>query len=97
MSDRGPGGGTVPYETRVQRFTLDVDRATGRISNFQIQAPIKFTSQGQALNGVAPNPTSAVGKAFDPEGIVINPVNVPDSRRHRQRLQRDAEQRRHKV
>ena len=75
VSDRGPGGGTLPYETRVQRFTLDVDRATGRISNFQIQATIKFTSQGQALNGLAPNPTNAVGKAFDPEGIVINPVN----------------------
>ncbi len=75
VSDRGPGGGTLPYETRVQRFTLDVDRATGRISNFQIQATIKFTSQGQALNGLAPNPTSTLGKAFDPEGIVINPVN----------------------
>ncbi len=75
VSDRGPGGGTLPYETRVQRFTLDVDRATGRISNFQIQATIKFTSQGQALNGLAPNPTNVLGKSFDPEGIVINPVN----------------------
>jgi hypothetical protein len=75
VSDRGPGGGTLPYETRVQRFTLDVDRATGRISNFQIQATIKFTSQGQALSGLAPNPTNLLGRSFDPEGIVINPVN----------------------
>lgn len=73
--DRGPGGGTLPYETRVQRFTLDVDHATGRISNFQIAATIKFTSQGTALNGLAPNPKSTLGKSFDPEGIVINPVN----------------------
>ncbi|MBC7563427.1 MAG: esterase-like activity of phytase family protein [Gemmatimonadaceae bacterium] len=73
--DRGPGGGTLPYETRVQRFTLDVDHATGRISNFQIAATIKFTSQGTALNGLAPNPKSTIGKSFDPEGIVINPVN----------------------
>ncbi len=75
VSDRGPGGGTIPYETRVQRFTIDVDQATGRISNFQIQATVKFTSGGVALNGLAPNPVSTLGKSFDPEGIVINPVN----------------------
>ena len=75
VSDRGPGGGTLPYETRVQRFTLDVDRATGRISNFQIQATVKFTSQGTALNGLAPNPKNTLGRSFDPEGIVINPLN----------------------
>ena len=34
LSDRGPGGGTLPYDVRVQRFTLDVDRSTGAISNF---------------------------------------------------------------
>ena len=75
VSDRGPGGGTLPYETRVQRVSLDVDLATGRISNFQIQATIKFTSQGRALNGLAPSPTNLLGKSFDPEGIVINPLN----------------------
>ncbi len=75
VSDRGPGGGTIGYETRVQRFTLDVDLATGRISNFQVQATIKFTSRGTALNGLAPNPVSTLGNSFDPEGIVINPVN----------------------
>jgi hypothetical protein len=74
-SDRGPGGGTLPYETRLQRFTLDVDVATGRISNFQVQATIKLTSGGQPLNGLAPNPTGTLGRSFDPEGIVINPVN----------------------
>jgi hypothetical protein len=75
VSDRGPGGGTLPYETRIQRFSLDVDRATGRISNFQVQQTIKFTSGGAALSGLAPNPVSTLGKAFDPEGVVINPVN----------------------
>ncbi len=35
LSDRGPGGGTLSYETRVQRFTLDIDTTTGAISNFQ--------------------------------------------------------------
>ncbi|MCC7052057.1 MAG: esterase-like activity of phytase family protein [Gemmatimonadaceae bacterium] len=75
VSDRGPGGGTLPYETRVQRFTLDVDLATGRISNFQVQATVKFTSRGAALSGLAPNPVATLGSAFDPEGIVINPLN----------------------
>ena len=75
VSDRGPGGGTLPYETRVQRFSLDVNLATGQISNFQVQATIKFTSGGAALNGLAPNPVSSLGKSFDPEGIAINPLN----------------------
>ena len=34
LSDRGPGGGLMSYDTRVQRFTLDVDMGTGAISNF---------------------------------------------------------------
>ena len=25
LSDRGPGGGTLSYETRLHRFTIDVD------------------------------------------------------------------------
>ena len=75
VSDRGPGGGTLPYETRVQRFSLDVDLTNGRISNFQIKATIKFTNGGVALNGLAPNPVSTLGRSFDPEGIAINPVN----------------------
>ena len=53
VSDRGPGGGTLNYETRVQRFTLDV-AANGAISNFQIAETVKFTQGGQALNGLAP-------------------------------------------
>jgi hypothetical protein len=35
LSDRGPGGGTLSYDTRVQRFTLDINPATGAISNFR--------------------------------------------------------------
>lgn len=74
LSDRGPGGGTLPYETRVQRFTLDINANTGAISNFQIQQTVKFTSAGIALNGQAPATPSLLGKSFDPEGIVVNPV-----------------------
>lgn len=72
LSDRGPGGGLLNYETRVQRFTLDV-APNGAISNFQVSATIKFNDAGQAFNGIAPNPTSTLGRAFDPEGFVVNP------------------------
>lgn len=74
LSDRGPGGGTLPYETRVQRFTLDV-AANGVISNFKVAATVKFSRDGNAMNGLAPNPGNVLGNAFDPEGFVVNPTN----------------------
>jgi hypothetical protein len=43
ISDRGPGGGVLDYATRVQRFTIDVNRVTGRIANFRVRETIKFT------------------------------------------------------
>ena len=73
LSDRGPGGGTINYDTRVQRFTLDVNQNTGTISNFKVVETVIFKSAGQGLNGIAPNPSSSLGLAFDPEGFVINP------------------------
>lgn len=75
LSDRGPGGGTLDYGTRVQRFTLDVNQQTGAISNFRIVQTVQFTSGGQAMNGIAPSPSNKLGRAFDPEGFVINPRN----------------------
>lgn len=73
LSDRGPGGGTISYDTRAQRFTLDVNQTTGAISNFKIVETVVFKSNGQGLNGLAPSPTSTLGLAADPEGFVINP------------------------
>ncbi len=75
LSDRGPGGGTLNYETRVQRFTLDVNPTTGAISNFNIAQTLKFSRGGNAMNGSAPNPANVLGNAFDPEGFVVNPLN----------------------
>ena len=72
VSDRGPGGGTLNYETRIQRFTLDV-ATNGAISNFQIAETVKFTQGGQALNGLAPAVAGVLGRSFDPEGMVIVP------------------------
>jgi hypothetical protein len=73
LSDRGPGGGTLDYNTRLQRFSLDVDKATGAISNFQIQQTILFRNGSTYLNGLAPASASTLGYSFDPEGIVVLP------------------------
>jgi hypothetical protein len=73
LSDRGPGGGTLPYETRVQRFTIDIG-ANGQISNFAVAQTVLFKQNGAAMNGLAPNPKSQLGRSFDPEGFVVNPL-----------------------
>ena len=75
LSDRGPGGGTLAYDTRVQRFTLDVDAVSGAISNFKVVQTVKFSSGGVAFNGLAPASAGSLGSAFDPEGFVVNPRN----------------------
>ena len=75
VSDRGPGGGTISHETRAQRFTIDVNAASGAISNFQVQQTVKFTKDGIAFNGLAPASSGILGNAHDPEGLVINPRN----------------------
>ena len=73
LSDRGPGGGLLRYETRVQRFTLDFS-ATGAISNFNVVETIKFSNGGVPFNGQAPGVGSLLGSSFDPEGLVVNPI-----------------------
>ena len=78
LSDRGPGGGVLSYDTRVQRFTLDIDPATGAISKFKIVETVLFKNKvGEAMDGIAPGAAldaSNLGNSFDPEGIVINPA-----------------------
>ena len=73
LSDRGPGGGTISYDTRLNRFSLDVNPLTGAISNFAVQQTILFRDGAQTFNGLAPNPSNNLGNAFDPEGMVILP------------------------
>jgi hypothetical protein len=74
LSDRGPGGGALNYETRVQRFRLNIDRATGAISGFKILKTVIFKDESRdPLDGIAPDPTSVLGNAFDPEGFVVHP------------------------
>ncbi|HZO37681.1 MAG TPA: esterase-like activity of phytase family protein [Methylomirabilota bacterium] len=64
VSDRGPGGGVLDYATRVQRFTLDVDPVTGRISNFRVKETIKFTDP-KGLLSAPTNPGVASPKALN--------------------------------
>ena len=73
QSDRGPGGGTLSYETRVQRFTLAVDMSTGAISNFQVVQTLKFTDSGLAFNGLAPTTPSVLGRSQDPKVLSSTP------------------------
>lgn len=78
LPDRGPGGGLVPYETRVQQFTATVNPTTGAVGNFQVTKTIKFKSAdgSQAFNGLNPallnggNKTT-LGRSFDPEGFAV--------------------------
>jgi hypothetical protein len=74
LSDRGPGGGTLHYATRVQRFKIDINKRTGAISKFKILKTVIFRDEdGHPLDGIAPNPTSQLGNSFDPEGFVVHP------------------------
>jgi hypothetical protein len=74
LSDRGPGGGTLDYEVRVHRFTIDVNKHTGEISNFQVRKTFIFRKGAQAFNGLAPAVAGPLGVAFDPEGVVVHPL-----------------------
>ncbi len=80
VADRGPGGGTIGYNTRVQKFSLDVDPDSGKISNFKLLKTILFKQpDGTNFNGFSPeldpengNP-SLQDRSLDPEGFVVSP------------------------
>jgi hypothetical protein len=89
LADRGPGGGGIGYETRVHKFTLDIDPVTGAASNFHLLSTIRFTipagvtvngiSGPAAFNGIDPMlapkvpALQNVGSSHDPEGFVVGP------------------------
>jgi hypothetical protein len=51
LSDRGPGGGVLDYQTRVQQIDLDVSPWSGRISGFRVVRTVKFTDPWGLLSG----------------------------------------------
>jgi hypothetical protein len=75
LADRGPGGGVISYETRVQKFSLDVDQNTGAISNFNLLDTIQFTKGAENYNGLNPKllngDAGTLGLSFDPEGFAV--------------------------
>ena len=77
LADRGPGGGVISYETRVQKFSLDVDSNTGAISNFNLLDTIQFTNGADNYNGLNPRQLNGdagtLGLSFDPEGFAVAP------------------------
>ena len=79
LSDRGPGEGQISHVPRVQQFSIQLNRSTGEISNFQLNDTLLFkTADGnQDFNALDPlnlngNP-GILGQSFDPEGLVVAP------------------------
>ena len=74
LSDRGPGGGLLSYETRVQKFTVTYN-ADGSISDYRIVKTIPFRYGSEPFNGLNPSllngDSSKLGSSFDPEGLVV--------------------------
>ncbi len=77
LADRGPGGGVIAYQTRVQKFTLDVNPTTGAIGNFNLLETILLTKDGSSFNGLNPRllngNAATLGLSLDPEGLAIAP------------------------
>ncbi|ARV63070.1 PEP-CTERM sorting domain-containing protein [Nostocales cyanobacterium HT-58-2] len=75
LGDRGPGGGRITYDTRVQKISVDVDQNTGAIANFKILDTILFTKDGKNFNGLNPSLLNGnsgnLGLSFDPEGFAV--------------------------
>ena len=79
LSDRGPGEGQISHVPRVQQYSIQLNRSTGEISNFQLSDTLLFkTADGnQDFNALDPlnlngNP-GVLGQSFDPEGLVVAP------------------------
>ncbi len=77
LADRGPGGGTIAYDTRVQKLSLNVDAQTGAIGDFKLLDTILLTKNGENFNGLNPKAlngdTAKLGLSLDPEGFVVAP------------------------
>ena len=75
MPDSGPGGGLLPWETRIQKFSLNVDPSTGALSNLNLMETIRFKTQdgSQSYTGQTPTDPLVLGNAFDPEGMARAP------------------------
>lgn len=77
LVDRGPGGGVIDYDTRVQKFSVDVNPNTGAIANFNLLDTILFTNGSENYNGLNPRllngDAGVLGLSLDPEGFAVAP------------------------
>jgi len=78
MTDRGPGGGVLPYAPRLQGFSLDIDRTTGAIGGFALQSTVLFRqADGNPYTGLNPQlatgSAARLGASLDPEGLARLP------------------------
>ena len=87
LVDRGPGGGVISYQTRVEKFSIDLDPVTGAIKNYKLIGSVPFTipagatlngktySSETPFNGLNPQllngDSSLLGLSQDPEGLVV--------------------------
>jgi hypothetical protein len=78
LTDRGPGGGTIGYGTRVHKFTLDIHPVTGTAGNFKLLATIPFTIPGgKTINGIAGPAAGATNESrMSPAGTNSLPAGV---------------------
>jgi phosphodiesterase/alkaline phosphatase D-like protein len=87
LVDRGPGGGVIAYQTRVEKFAIDLDATTGAIKSYKLVGTVPFTIPAGTtfngktyavetpLNGLNPQllngDRTVLGLSQDPEGLVV--------------------------
>lgn len=75
ITDRGPGGGLLPFVPRVHQLTLDIDSSTGAVGGYNLlQTTLLKDQNGAFLTGenpqIASGDVSNLGRSFDSEGFV---------------------------
>lgn len=78
LSDRGPGGGVLPYAPRTQSFSLDINPTSGVINGFTLQGTsLLRQTTGATYNGLNPllssGSSATLGGSLDPEGLARLP------------------------
>ena len=76
--DAGPAGGLTPFDTRIQKFSLNVDPVTGALSNFALLDTIRFTNADgtEVFTGLLPADPLVLANSFDPESLAMGPAGT---------------------
>ena len=60
ITDRGPGGGMLPYAPRLQSFALDIDRTSGAMSSSSSSPIVRAAcTKARDLNGFSPRTSNS--------------------------------------